>query len=111
MNNKREIFSRNFKRLLFEKKYGLNQREIAAGMGVHPSYISKWLSNIMPSTENLEKIANYLEVSAYELLHEPPAVKEDIDPRKIEAGGGKKGYGSTTSLHSEKRRYNGNKVG
>ncbi|MDF2590158.1 MAG: putative BamHI control element [Herbinix sp.] len=69
MNSLREIFSKNIKRLRVEKN--ISQEELAFLCGLHRTYISdieRATRNV--SIDNIEKIADALNVPVVELLKE-----------------------------------------
>lgn len=69
MNSLREIFSKNIKRLRAEKN--ISQEELAFLCGLHRTYISdieRATRNV--SIDNIEKIADALNVPVVELLKE-----------------------------------------
>ncbi len=69
----KNCFCENLKSARYQK--GLTQREIAIAIGVSPSTYSLYESGARePNVKNIRKIANFLGVSANELLgiDEPP---------------------------------------
>ena len=67
MENTRESFKRNFKRLY--EKSGATQEDLAKVLGVSRQTVSAWLSGIaFPRADVLGDMANYFGVSICELL-------------------------------------------
>ena len=48
---------------------GLTQKDLAQGIGVNQCAITRWANNLLkPNVDNLEKIANFFEITLFELL-------------------------------------------
>ncbi len=48
---------------------GLSQKDLALGIGVNQCAITRWVKNLLtPKIDNLEKIANFLGITLFELL-------------------------------------------
>ena len=48
---------------------GVSQKSLAEGIGVNQCAITRWVNNLLtPKIDNLEKIANFLGITLFEIL-------------------------------------------
>ena len=60
------------------KRKGIKVTQILLDLGLSTGNLSRWKSGVVPKSDTLEKIADYLGVSTDELLgKEKPAIQED----------------------------------
>lgn len=77
--NDKMTFARVLRQLLADR--GISQAQLAAGVGVSQSCISRWLQDQVPRADDLYRLAKYLGVSMESLLVGTPPV----DPTPEEA--------------------------
>jgi transcriptional regulator with XRE-family HTH domain len=80
----RAQFASNLRALLFKKK--LRQLDLAKAIGASKSAVSSWLTmNTWPSPEQLDAIADYLEVSVYDLMRSPEVSEKEREALSSDA--------------------------
>lgn len=72
------ILSDNLSRLM--KSFKINQKQLAQELSIHPMSLCKWINGAAyPTTESLNKVADYFGVSIDALTRKKDSVDQEIE--------------------------------